>query len=163
MSAFLGFNAEGVDTRDEYAPIPAGTYSVIISDSEIRETKNGQGTYLKLALDIQQGEYQGRKIFHNITLQNPNQTAVSIGQKHLAQICHAVGVLQVNDSAELHNRPLLAVVRIRKGDGQYGDSNEVQRYEAAQMSAAQAFQPPPQARPAQPQAPAAAAPWAAQR
>lgn len=160
MSAFLGFNAEGIDTRDEYAPIPAGTYNVIISDSEVKQTKMGDGSYLKLTLEVQQGEYQGRKVFHNITLQNPNPTAVSIGQKHLAQICHAVGVLQVNDSAELHNRPLLAVVKIRKGDGQYSDSNEVQRYEAAQLGAAPSFQAPPHARPAQ--APAAA-PWAAQR
>jgi hypothetical protein len=163
MSAFLGFNAEGVDTRDEYAPIPAGTYNVIISDSEVKQTKKGDGSYLKLTLEVQQGEHQGRKIFHNVTMQNPDPTAVNIGQKHLAQICHAVGVLQVNDSAELHNRPLLAVIKIRKGNGEYGDSNEVKRYEAAQMGAAPAFQAPSQARPAQPSAPAAAAPWAAQR
>ena len=162
MSAFLNFDASQVNPQDEYQPIPAGSYPVIISESEIRETKTGSGTYLRVTLDIQGGEYQGRKIFHNITLNNPNPTATGIGQRHLSQICHAVGVLQVKDSAELHYKPLIAVVKIRKGDGQYGDSNEVARYEQAQgMSAAPAYQAPPRAVAPQPQA--AAAPWAAGR
>lgn len=158
--SYIGFNAQGVDTRDEFSPLPAGSYNVIITDTEVRQTKNGSGTYLSLKMEIQSGEFHGRKLFHNITLSNQNLTAVSIGQKHLAQICHAIGIMQVNDSSELHYKPLIAVVRIRKGDGQYGDSNEVQRYEAVQAPAA-GFQPPAQAKPAQP-APAAA-PWAASR
>lgn len=166
MSAFLNFDATQVDPRDEFQPVPAGSYSVIITESEIKDTKNGSGNYLKLALEIQDGEYRGRKIFHNITLQNQNQTAVSIGQKHLSQICHAVNVLQVHDSQQLHFRPLIAVVKIRKGDGQYGDSNEVQRYEA--MPTAPGFQPQHRAEtapPVQQQRPVAqaTAPWAAQR
>lgn len=161
-SAFLNFDATQVNPNDEYTPIPAGSYPVIITESEIKETKNGSGNYLKVALEVQGGEFQGRKIFHNITLQNQNPTAVSIGQRHLSQICHAVNVLQVKDSADLHYKPMIAVVKIRKGDGQYGDSNEVQRYEAAQtVGGASSFNPPPQARPAAQPAQAAAAPWAA--
>lgn len=161
-SAFLNFDATQVNPSDEYTPIPAGSYPVIITESEIKETKNGSGNYLKVALEVQGGEFQGRKIFHNITLQNQNPTAVSIGQRHLSQICHAVNVLQVKDSADLHYKPLIAVVKIRKGDGQYGDSNEVQRYEAARtVGAAPSFSPPPQARPATQPAQAASAPWAA--
>lgn len=165
MSAFLNFDATNIDPRDEYQPIPAGSYPVIITESAIKETKNGSGQYLRLTLEIQDGEYRGRKVFHNITLQNQNQTAVSIGQKHLSQICHAVNVLQVQDSQQLHYKPLIAVLKIRKGDGQYGDSNEVQRYEA--MTGAPAFQAPPiptqQATQQQPPRPAPAAPWAAQK
>ena len=162
MSAFINFDASQVNPNDEYTPIPAGSYPVIITESEVRETKNGTGNYLKVTLEIQAGEYQGRKIFHNITLQNQNLTAVGIGQRHLSQICHAVGILQVQDSAQLHHKPLIAVVKIRKGDGQYGDSNEVARYEQAQgMGAVPSFQAPP--RQAAPQPQAAAAPWAAGR
>ena len=163
-SAFLNFDASQVNPKDEYQPVPAGSYPVIITDSELRETKTGSGQYLRVTLEVQGGEYQGRKIFHNITLQNQNPTATGIGQRHLSQICHAVGVLQVKDSAELHYKPLIAVVKIRKGDGQYGDSNEVARYEQAQglpATAAPSFNtqaPPPQAAPQ-----AAAAPWAAGR
>lgn len=159
MSATLNFDATTIDPTDEYQPIPAGSYPVIITDSEIRETKNGSGNYLKITLEIQDGEFRQRKLFHNITLQNQNATAVYIGQKHLSQICHAVGVLQVRNSDELHFKPLIAVVKIRKGDGQYGDSNEVQRYEA--MTSAPAFNAPPPARPAAQQP--AAAPWAARK
>jgi hypothetical protein len=165
MSAFLQFDATQVNPNDEYTPIPAGSYPVIITDSEIRDTKNGQGNYLKVTLEVQAGEYQGRKIFHNITLQNQNQTAVSIGQRHLSQICHAVGILQVQDSAQLHHKPLIAVVKIRKGNDGYNDSNEVARYEPAQgmpqAGPVPTFQSPP--RQAAPQPQAAAAPWAAGR
>lgn len=160
--SFINFDASQVNPNDEYTPIPAGSYPVIITESEIRETKSGTGNYLRVTLEVQAGEYQGRKIFHNITLQNQNQTAVGIGQRHLSQICHAVGVLQVQDSAQLHHKPLIAVVKIRKGNDGYNDSNEVARYEQAQ-----AFAPAPSfqhsAPPVQPQPQAAAAPWAAGR
>lgn len=161
MSSYINFDASQVNPQDDFQPIPAGSYPVIITDSVIKYTKNDDGNYLKVTLEIQSGEFQGRKLWHNITLQNPNQTAVGIGQRHLSQICHAVGVLQVGDSQALHHRPLIAVVKIRKGDGQYGDSNEIQRYEADQsLGQARPFQasaPPAASAPARP----AAAPWAA--
>lgn len=166
MSTFLNFDATQVDPRDEFQPIPAGSYHVIITESDIKETKNGSGNYLRLTMEVQDGEYQGRKLWHNVTLQNQNATAVSIGQRHLSQICHAVNVLQVSDSQDLHYKPLIAVVKIRKGDGQYGDSNEVQRYEAASQYGAtppapayRAPTPPPQQPPAQQRT--AQAPWQA--
>ncbi len=169
MSTFLNFDATQVDPRDEFQPIPAGSYHVIITESEIRDTKNGAGNYLRLTLEIQDGEYQGRKLWHNVTLQNQNAaTAVSIGHRHLSQICHAVNVLQVGDSQDLHYKPLIAVVKVRKGDGQYGDSNDVQRYEAfagyGQAAAPTGYgakAPAAQQPPRQPAPKSGAAPWAA--
>lgn len=158
--SLLNFDATTINPNDDYAPLPAGAYPVIISQSEIRDNKAGTGNYLHLEMEVQGGPFAGRKIFDNLTLAHQNPTAVSIGQRRLSQICHGVNVLQPKDSSDLHYKPLVAVIKIRKGDGQYGDSNEVNRYEAApSMGAVPAHQPPPQ--PAQ-SAPAPA-PWQVSR
>ena len=64
-----------------------------------------------------------------INIQNHNPVAEQIGQKQLSGLCHAVGVLQLQDSTQLHNKPLRIRVKVTKDD-QYGDKNEVNGYEA---------------------------------
>lgn len=158
--AFLNnFNASEVNPNDQYAPLPAGNYPVVITESSMRDTKNGSGNYLALTMEVCEGEFQGRKIFHNLTRENQNVMAREIGDRQLSQICHAVGVMNPRDSEELHFKPLLAVVKIRKGDGQYADRNEVQRFEGYSATSA----PAPAHNPAPRQQQAHAAPWAAAR
>ena len=65
-------------TRD-LEPMPIGWYQAQIVESEVRDASNGNGTYLLAVFEILDGEYQGRKIFQNVTLQNANQQAVEIG------------------------------------------------------------------------------------
>ena len=74
------------------------------------------------------GEHQGRVIFTNLNLDNPNPKAVEIAQKDLAQICHAVGVMAPDDSTELHDKPLQAKVTIRPARDGYDAQNEVKGY-----------------------------------
>ena len=57
----------------------------------MRDASNGNGTYLLAVFEILEGEYRGRKIFQNVTLQNANQQAVEIGQRLLTDIYNAVG------------------------------------------------------------------------
>ena len=101
----------------------------MITDAEIRHTKDGQGTYMRLALDVQGGQYQGRKIFHNLTRENRNNVAKEIGERQLSQICHAIGVLEPKEKEDILFKPLVAVLKIRKGNEGYSDSNEVQRFQ----------------------------------
>ena len=56
-------------------------------------------------------------------------------------ICHAAGVLQLQDSAQLHNKPMRIRVTIKKSEG-YEPSNEVKGYEAITGTAAPAFSAP---------------------
>jgi hypothetical protein len=187
--ALLRFDASQVEPNKPLEPIPAGFYNARIIESEMKPTKNQDGAYLALTLEILDGQYQGRKIFDRLNLQNPNAQAMEIAYRTLSAICHAVGVYQVNDSSELHGRPLSVKVSLRPAqtNSQTGDHyeaiNEVKGYKAIEGSTAQlntgmppaapppqapppqappAWQPPPAAAPATPPpaAPAAPPPWA---
>lgn len=126
----LNFNAAEVEPQDAFTPLPAGEYLVMATDSEIKPTKNGTGQYLQLAYQVIDGHYKNRLIFDRLNIQNQNQTAQEIGQRALSALCHAVGVLQVQDSAQLHNIPFIVRLAVRK-DEQYGDSNDVKAYKSA--------------------------------
>jgi hypothetical protein len=134
------FDASGVDPTPAYELLPAGDYLAMIVDSELKATKAGDGQYLNLTLQVIDGPYKDRLFFDRLNLVNSNAKAVEIAQRQLSQICHAVGVMRVNDSGELHDRPLVATVKIRKSP-EYGDSNQVGSYKPAATGAAPAAAP----------------------
>lgn len=128
--ATIQFDATHIDPTPRFDPIPAGDYTVIISESETRLTKDGSGQYLQLKLEVQGGEFAGRTLFDRLNLWNNASQAQEIAQRTLSQICHAVGVLHVNDSQQLHNKPLIATVKVRQAQGNYEASNEIKGYKA---------------------------------
>ena len=140
--ATLNMNMTNVAPSQAFTPLPAGDYTAIITESETKATKDGQGQYLQLKLQIQGGEFAGRVLFDRLNLWNNNQQAQEIAQRALSAICHAVGILQVGDSQELHNRPLIATVKVKPASGNYEANNEIKGYKAAQLAAAPAFMPP---------------------
>lgn len=125
-----GFNAEEVEPQDSFEPLPAGWYPVIITDSEEKETKKGDGSYLQLEYTVIEGEYEGRKTWDRLNLNNPNDTAVEIAQRALSAICRAVGVMAPHDSSELHDRPLEVKLSVRPAKGEYEPTNDVKGYRA---------------------------------
>jgi len=127
--AQVSFNAAEVSTESQFSPVPNGDYPVIITESEMKPTKTGAGQYLQLVLEVIEGPYKGRKVWERLNIVNSNQTAVEIAQRSLSQICHAVGHLQLQDSVELHNKPMMAKIVVRQQDG-YDDTNEVKEYKA---------------------------------
>ena len=157
--AQLNFNAEGVDPNVGFEPIPAGDYTAMITESEIKPTKAGTGAYLQLVWEIVDGVYQGRKLWQRINVQNQSQQAEEIGQRQLSNICHAVNMLQVQDSAELHNRPAIVKVKFVPADGQYNAKNEITSCESLQG----AVQQPQQVTQPQAVAPVATQPQPAQQ
>lgn len=168
MSAVLNFDASQIapDTGAQDA-LPAGWYDVVMEASEMKPTKDNTGAYLECKLNvIAPQNFQGKKIYTRLNLRNANATAQEIGYKQLSAICHAVGVLQVADSAQLHNIPFKVKVKLRPAEGQYEASNEVTAYKnineqvgapaVAGFPAATAPMPPSFAAPAAPMPPAAA-------
>jgi hypothetical protein len=152
--AQLHFNAEEVEPAN-FDPLPEGKYQVVVSASEMKPTQKHDGAYLELELTVIDGAYSNRKVRARLNLANPSQAAVKIARQQLSALCRAVGVLTINDSAELHNRPLLIYVVCKpRGDGN-GLTNEVRSFEA--LSAATASTPAPAAKPAT-AAPAVASP-----
>lgn len=151
----LNFDASTVSTESQFAPVPNGDYPVMIIESEMKPTKTGGGQYLQLVLEIIEGPYKGRRIWDRLNLVNSNQTAVEIAQRALSQICHAVNHLQLNDSVELHHKPMTAKVVVKQSPG-YDDSNEVKEYSAYGQQAQQSAPAPVQQPSAAADTPAAA-------
>ena len=59
----INFNANEVEPSTGYDPIPAGKYQAVITESEMKPTRTGNGQYLQLEFEIIEGEYKNRKVW----------------------------------------------------------------------------------------------------
>ncbi len=129
MSNLDEYDTDGVEPQRAYDVLPAGKYLVMVTESEVKTTKKGDGKYLGLTLRVIDGEYTNRKFFDRITLNNPNPQAVEIGRRQLSGVRHATGQLQSKDSSAFHDIPIIAVVKVKQDEG-HDPSNEVKAYES---------------------------------
>jgi len=135
--AHLGlFNAHDVPPSQDYSPIPTGDYLAQIIDSAMKATQRGDGQYLELVHQILEGEHKGRLVWARLNLDNPSPKTVQIAQQNLSAICHAIGVMQVQDSTQLHHKPLgIRVEFVSAGGRRRHDSNEIRGWRAAERNA----------------------------
>lgn len=155
--AQLNFDATQVNPDQSFEPIPAGWYNMMITESEMKPTKDGNGAYLQVTLKVVDGQYVGRQVFDRLNLQNQNPVAAEIAYKRLSAYCHATGVIQVQDSQQLHGIPFKARVSVRTDStGQYEPSNEIKAVKhinedtgTTAAPAQQGFQAPAQQAPQQ--------------
>lgn len=130
MANLEGFDATKHEPNSGFDVMPAGEYDAVIVASEMKDTADKSGKYLKLELQILNGEFQNRKVWDNLNLVNNGKNkekTEQIAKGTLSAICRAVNVLTPKDSAELHNKPLRIKLAIDK-DPQYGDKNVVKAY-----------------------------------
>ena len=127
LAGLIDYNAS---PESQFSALPSGEYPALITDSTVKQTKAGTGTYLELTYQIVDGPYKGRQLWARVTLSNPNATATQIGQQHLAQLRHATGQMQLQDSQQLHNIPHLIRVEHKPATGSYPESNEVKSFKA---------------------------------
>lgn len=155
------YQADPNNVQGDYTPVPPGEYKVHVKDSDMKPTSNGRGNYIQLDLEILEGEHAGRVIIERLNIDNPNQTAVDIAQRSLNAICVAVGKMSIADTVELHNIPMIAVVKVdpakpymKDGVEQPGSpSNSIRTYKpatAATPAIAQANAAPAAGSPASP-------------
>lgn len=142
--------AVGEERVQSFDPIPAGKYDAMITSSDVSDTRaNNGGKVLKIEWTIISGDYQGRKIFDNVNLANPNVQAQEIGRKQLNTISDAVGYgvgTRITDSTMLHDKPCIIDVKIQPAgpdrNGVHREARNVVRgYE--RPGGAQAQQTPP--------------------
>lgn len=131
--------------QSDYAPLPAGWYTVRITEADIKQTKAGTGNYIKVRYDVLDGTHAGRVVFGNLNLRNPNPKAEEIGRQQLSRLMLAMGLTQVTDTDQLIGGELSIKLAIQKSE-QYGDSNDVKDWKALSnqpVAAAAASTPPP--------------------
>jgi hypothetical protein len=112
--ATINFNANEVEPSSSFDAIPAGKYLAVITNSDEKKTKKGDGAYLQFEFEIVEGEYKNRRLWARLNMKNDNAETVRIARADLAAICRAVNVMQPRDTIELHNLPLTIVVKYRK-------------------------------------------------
>ncbi len=134
--ATLNFNANDVDSNVGFDPIPAGKYLALITDSQMKPTKNGAGEYLQLEFEVLDGPYKGRKVWERLTLKHPNETTVKIARGNLSAVCRAIGVMAPRDSTELHNVPLVINVACKKRDDNGELTNAIKGFEKREPATA---------------------------
>lgn len=130
---------------DEYEVIQPGEYEAMIIDSEMKASKNGDGAYVQLKIQLK----NGRILFERLNIQNKNEKAVEIAYRTLKKICEAVGKTSIKDTSELHNKRFTAVVEVEKGkpyekDGQMKDGrdqNTIKAYKSLNNNTGGAAEP----------------------
>ena len=102
--AFLDqtFEADSLPVGNtSYGAIPAGWYNATIQKAELKPTKAGNGRLIGLRLTITGPTHQGRVVFCNLNINNPNPQAEEIGRQQLGEIMRAIGLARVGDTDEL--------------------------------------------------------------
>lgn len=170
--ATLSFKTGSVPPRDNsFDILPKGWYQYVITESNVRAIDNGE--MLELTFECQTQGFRGRKVWGRLCHKHTNAKTQLIAQQQLDELCRVLGIDDLRDTVQLHNKPFQGFTKIRLGEGinpktgrKYDDSNEVTGFKAvgeavpgnsaapAPAGVTPAWQKPAQA-PAQP---AAAAP-----
>jgi hypothetical protein len=135
--AQFNFDTNSVEKRESnYELLPAGWYTAQVTESEIVKLNSGNGSALKLTIEVLQDGYRGRKVWARLNVQHSNPKAETIAQQQLRELCDSIGVVRMQDTTELHNKPMCVKVKIRKDDtGNYEDQNEVTGFKPASAGA----------------------------
>lgn len=129
--AFLNetYEADQLPQSSGYDPLPAGWYSANITGAELKNTKAGNGQYIAVRYDITGPSHQGRVVFGNLNIKNPNPKAEEIGRQQLGEIMRAIGLTKVTDTDQLIGGSLSIKLDVRKSE-EYGDSNDVKGFKS---------------------------------
>jgi hypothetical protein len=141
------FKTQGKEEMGDFTAIPAGEYLAKIIKSEMKLTSKAKdaedpsiGQMLALQFEVIGPTQKGRMFFRNLNLVNESQTAVEIAEKELTSICKAVGLSVIQDSAELHGKPMMCKLIVKgpsdkeKKQGYTDAKNEVRSYKPADGS-----------------------------
>ena len=124
-------------SNGNFEPLPAGWYTATITKAELKTTGAGNGQYIKCRYDITGPSHQGRVVFGNLNIKNPNVKAEEIGRQQLGDIMRAIGLAKVVDTDNLIGGQISIKLTIKQ-DPKYGASNEVKGFRSVSGSAAPA-------------------------
>jgi hypothetical protein len=143
----MDFNPEGIDTSSQFSVLPAGWYTGQVTNSEIRDTKAGDGRMLWLEFTITAGPQENFKSRDWINFDNPSVQATEIGKKQLAKLVKACGLASIGDHEELRFKTVQFHLKVVPAQGQYEESNSINDYRPVGDTPAPEKPAPPQATP----------------
>jgi len=162
----LNFNASQYEPSTGAADVfETGEYPFQIVGSELLPTKSGTGHMIIFTLSCLDEGMKGRRLTVRLNVVNQSAQAVEIAFRELSAISHVCGILNWQDTQQLHGRPFrVRVEKVARSDDLSKFGNEVRGYldsqgnlpgKGASMAPSAAPQPP-----AQQFAPPVAAPFA---
>lgn len=169
------FNAADVPPDDAFTVIPDGTkVKIVLNKSEIKDTKKmhddgaPMGRYVSCEFIVIEGRYESRRVYENINFEsrNPEPSAkegltkgeitTRSGERQLADLAQAVGVLTFRDTSALEGIPFWATLGVEDAKGDFPARNKVKKY----IPASEGPDAPSSSKPATGATPAKVAPWA---
>ncbi len=121
--------------------MPAHKNQLIIESLEVKKNDSTGTINLSVVMQIVGEQYNGRKIWNNYNLVKKDQSLNDISQYQLGALALSVGYPEdqvLKSPLELEsyvNIPFQGDVKIKKGSGSYGDSNEVANPKAIGVAA----------------------------
>ena len=112
-----------------FEPLPAGWYTCTIGGAEVKSTKAGTGEYISIRYDVTGPTHQGRVVFGNLNIKNPNPAAEAIAYQQMGELMRAIGLGRVDDTDQFIGGQLQIKLDVRKSE-QYGDSNDVKAFKS---------------------------------
>ncbi len=146
------FNADDAPPPSDFDPIPPGWYTMIMTESEMKDTKlkDGQtepGRRLACTFEVVDGPHAGRKIFEGFNWKNANAEAVKISMAQFGALTRSCGKVAIGAPGELHNIPFQGQVKVTPARDGYEPGNKVTKYkpvgEAVEAAAAAPASPAP--------------------
>lgn len=140
----LGYNAkpeqDAEGHRGGFEVIEPGWKKVVITGSEVKPTKAGNGKILVFTYELQDGT--GRTLTDRLNILNPSEVAQKIGRGALAKIALAIGHKgELSRTEPLHGRPFEVKVEVEEFEsnneaGKMLKSNKCSDYRAVTAPAA---------------------------
>jgi len=125
------FNTNEIpQSENNFEPLPIGWYTCVIGSADLKDTKAGTGEYIAVRYNVTGPTHEGRVIFSNLNIRNPNPKAQEIGIQQLGELMRAIGLASVEDTDQLIGGQLEIKVKIREASGGYDASNDVSGFKA---------------------------------
>lgn len=100
------------EERTGFDPLPPDTYIGMVVDSKEKTTGAG-GKMIVLEIDVQEGQYAGRKIFENLNIVNANPKAEKIAFEALGELSHAIKLTgKLTNTEQLHNKRFQMTLKV---------------------------------------------------
>lgn len=114
--------------ENKYQGLQPGEYLAAITESDLMENKNKNGTNLVLKFQVIDGPCTGQVITQNLAVKNPNPMTEKIANGNLKSLCSVLGLGQISDTVLLHNKPLIIKVGKQKKAPEYTEIKSYHPY-----------------------------------
>lgn len=127
------FDLTEVKENAGFELLPPGLYKVQVAKAELKDTKNG-GERLAVEFDAYKPDSDEKmgKIFHGFNTKNESAKAVEIGLgqlKTFLRVSKFADGMHLTDVNDLIGLSAVVKVKIKKGTGEYNDSNEIENFD----------------------------------